>query len=118
MADNKRPGVTRLDREGAETLGLADSYARALERLARRMQIVATAVPFESATVLRSAALRLSHAANEAMGALLAVIVQSARLDALATIRATQEAKESPQCDNTGVTNHSELGVSPWPRRR
>jgi len=59
------------------------------------MQTVTSAGPPQNTAELRSAALRLSHAANEAMAALIAVIVKSARLDALATMRPIQGAKSS-----------------------
>ena len=93
MAKDPRAELSRLDRQGAETLALAASYARTLELLAQRMRTITSVGPPQSTTALRSAALRLSHSANEAMTALVAVIVQSARLDALATMRPTQESK-------------------------
>ena len=93
MVDAAQSEIARLEREGTETLSLAGSYARNLETLARRMRTIAIVGPLQDTTALRSAALRLSHAANEAMAALVSVIVQSARLDALATMRPTQESK-------------------------
>ena len=95
MADEKPTELIRLDREGAPTLALAGSYARTLGLLAHRMQTVTSAGAPQNTTDLRSSALRLSHAANEAMAALIAVIVQSARLDALAMMRPTQGSKAS-----------------------
>ncbi|HKO52265.1 MAG TPA: hypothetical protein VJV79_31370 [Polyangiaceae bacterium] len=95
MADGKPTELVRLDREGAQTLALAGSYARTLGLLAHRMQTVTSAGAPQNTTDLRSAALRLSLAANEAMAALITVIVQSARLDALAMVRPTQESKAS-----------------------
>lgn len=92
MADERRTEISRLDREGAETLALAGSYARTLELLAHRMRTVTTAASPQNTVALRSAVLRLSHAANEAMAALVGVIAQSARLDALAAMRPTQES--------------------------
>jgi hypothetical protein len=95
MADDNPTELVRLDREGAQTLALAGSYAGTLALLAHRMQTVTSAGPPQNTAELRSAALRLSHAANEAMAALIAVIVQGARLDALATMRPIQGAKSS-----------------------
>lgn len=95
MADEKPTFLARLDRDGAETFALAGVYARTLALLARRMQTVTTAAPPQNALELRSTALRLSHAANDAMAALVAVIVQSARLETIAAMRATQEPKSS-----------------------
>ena len=95
MVDNAQNELANLDREGIETLSLAGSYARTLAVLAHRMQSIATVGSAQDATALRSAALRLSHAANEAMAALVSVIVQSARLDALATMRPTPSSEGS-----------------------
>jgi hypothetical protein len=95
MADDTPTELSRLDREGAESLAIAGLYARVLDRLVQRMQAVTSAGAPLNTTELRSAALRLSHAANEAMAALVAVIVQSARLDTLATMRSIPEPKSS-----------------------
>ena len=51
--------------------------------------------PQADKVALRSAALRLSHAANEGLAALVSVIVQSARVDTLATMRPILEPKDS-----------------------
>ena len=99
MTDNRPTELSRLDREGEETLALAGLYARTLAVLAHRMQTVTSAGPPQDTIALRSAALRLSQAANEAMAALVAVIVQSARLDALATMHATKDSK-APEPSN------------------
>jgi hypothetical protein len=95
MADDKLPDLARLEREGAESLALADLYVRTLTRLAHRMHTVTSAGPPQTTVDLRSAALRLTHATNEAMTALVAVIVQSARLETLARMRTTQEPKST-----------------------
>ena len=87
MDDDTRKVLAQLDHEGAHTLELAGLYARALESLAQRMQSAAAAGPPADTAALRSASLRLEHAANEGIAALVSVIIQSARLDVLATIR-------------------------------
>lgn len=69
-------------------------YARALESLALQMQSVVVSEPAADKLALRSAALRLAHAANEGIAALVSVIVQSARLDALASVRGYVEPKD------------------------
>lgn len=95
MVDRVKDTLAQLDREGAETLALAGFYARALEALALHMQSAVAAGPTADKAALRSAALRLSHAANEGIAALVSVIVQSARLDLLAAMRANFEPKGS-----------------------
>ena len=95
MVDRVKDALAQLDREGAETLDLAGLYARALESLALRMQSAVAAGPPADKAALRSASLRLSHAANEGLAALVSVIVQSARLDMLATMRAILEPKDA-----------------------
>jgi len=91
MDDDTRKVAARLDHEGTHALALAGFYARTLESLAQRMQSVAAAGPPADKGALRSAALRLEHAANEGLAALVSVIVQSARLEVLATIRTALE---------------------------
>jgi hypothetical protein len=86
MDDDTRKALARLDQEGSLALALAGLHARKLESLARRMQAAVTGgLPADKAT-RRSAALRLEHAANEGLAALVSVIVQAARLDVLMTI--------------------------------
>ena len=87
MADDTQNVLARLDHEATHALELAGLYSRTLESLARRMQGVTIGEPPADKAALRSAALRLNHGANEAIAALVSVIVQSARLDMLATIR-------------------------------
>jgi len=87
MDDDTRKVLARLDHEGAHALELAALYARTLESVARRMQSAAAARPPADTAALRSAALRLEHAASEGLAVLLSVIIQSARLDVLATMR-------------------------------
>lgn len=99
MVDEAKNALAQLDREGAETLDLAGLYARSLESLAQRMQGAVAAGPPADKAALRSAALRLSHAANEGLAALVSVIVQSARLDMLATTRAILELKSAEPGD-------------------
>ena len=99
MTKRKKPELAQLDHEGAETLALAGSYARALELLARRMQSVVAAGPPADKVALRSAGLRLSHAANEAIAALVSLIVQSARLDMLASIHPILKPKDVEPSD-------------------
>jgi hypothetical protein len=95
MDDDTRKAVARLEQEGTQALELAALYARTLESLARRMQSAAAVrLPRDNAA-LRSSALRLDHAATEALAVLVAVIVQSARLDMLATIRPILEPKNT-----------------------
>jgi len=91
MDDDTQKVLARLDSEGVHALELAAMYARALESLARRMQCAATGGQPAAKATPRSAALRLEHAANEGVAALVSVIVQSARLDMLATIRQALE---------------------------
>jgi len=89
--ENTIKALAVLDNEGAQSLQLAASYARTLESLARRMQSVAPGRPSADRRALRSAALRLEHTAKEGLATLVSVIVQSARLEMLATIRASIE---------------------------
>ena len=93
MVDQAKDPLAQLEREGQQTLELAGLYARTLESLALRMQSAVDAGPPADKAALHSAALRLSHAANEAIAALISVIVQSARLDLLATMRGNFESK-------------------------
>jgi hypothetical protein len=92
MTDRATNALAQLHRESAETLALAGSYARTLESLARRMQSVVVG-PHADSVALRSTGLRLSHTAKEAIATLLSLIVQSARLDILATMHSILELK-------------------------
>ncbi|HYQ26414.1 MAG TPA: hypothetical protein VER04_04320 [Polyangiaceae bacterium] len=87
MADDTQKVLARLEHEGAHALELAGLYARTLESLAQRIQGAAASGAPADKSAMRSAALRLEHAANEGLAALVSVIVQSARLDMLATVR-------------------------------
>jgi len=94
VSDPATSALSEIERDSAETLELAGLYARALESLALRMQSVVVSGPAAADKLaLRSAALRLAHAANEGIAALVSVIVQSARLDALASVRGHLEPK-------------------------
>jgi hypothetical protein len=99
MADDTQNVLARLDHEATHALELAGLYARTLESLARRMQGVTTGELPADKAALRSAALRLSHAATEATAALVSVVVQSARLDMLATVRPLLEPKDAEPSD-------------------
>ena len=95
MANETRKPLAQLEHDGNVTLELALLHARKLESLAQRMQRAAAGgLPADKAA-LRSTALRLEHTANEAFTALVSVIVQSARLEMLATIRASLEPKST-----------------------
>jgi len=94
MNDDPTKILAQLDREGTETLDLAGLYARTLESLAQRIQSTASAGTPTDRVALRSSALRLNHAATEGIAALVSVVVQSARLDLLATIRSNLEAAD------------------------
>ena len=95
MADQTKNALAHLHRESAETLALASSYARTLESLARRMQSVVDVESPANKGALRSTGLRLSHTANEAIAAVVSLIVQSARLDVLARLYPLLEATEA-----------------------
>ncbi|HET7540709.1 MAG TPA: hypothetical protein VFK05_12580 [Polyangiaceae bacterium] len=87
MDDHTRKVLDRLDHEGASALELAGFYARTLEAAAQRMQCASAGGLPVDAAALRSAALRLEHAASDGVAALVSVVVQSAQLDVLATVR-------------------------------
>ena len=105
MDEDIRKVLAQLDQESAHTLDLAGFYAHTLESVAQRMQSAAAGGPPADKAALRSAALRLEHAANEALTALVSVIVQSARLDVLAGLRPVLEpTTTSPEWQQKAAT--------------
>ena len=99
MTDRVKKALAQLDHDGAQTLALAGLYARTLESLALRIQSVVAAGPTADTTALRSAGFRLSHTATEAIAALASLIVQGARLEALATMRPSLDASDEDPTD-------------------
>jgi len=97
MRESAEKALAQVERESKETLDIAGLYGRTLQSLAQRIQSTAAAGPLADKVALRSAALRLNHAATEGVAALIAVLIQSARLDTLATIRSILEAPNPDQ---------------------
>src|SRR4051812_35876509 len=93
MIDHTDNELALLQREGIQSLELAERYARALEAAARRIACTAKSGEPAHPVGLRSTAMHLQHAATDALNALVLILSEAARLDSLATVRKILDAQ-------------------------